>query len=274
MDDASTDGSKELLQEICSRNDLRFIDISTNIGNCAAFNKAFSQSTGKYVIDFATDDIMLPQRIAHQVVFFERLGDDYGVIFSNAYIIDQNGVFVRRHFAGGREVPQGDVFAPVLAEYFISPPTMMIKREVLEFLGGYDGELAYEDFDFWVRSSRKFKYAYQNECLTKVRKLSTSLSRKLYTAGDRQVMTTYKVCLKAAELVRNSKEKRALIKRLRYEARHAVLTSNFSEAELFFGLLAKQNGMDVASAVFRYVGRNKISMNKLRSSYLRIRYGE
>ena len=44
----------------------------------------------------------------------------------------------------------GDVFAAILRRYFICAPTMMIKREVLDRLGGYDENLAKEDFDFWV----------------------------------------------------------------------------------------------------------------------------
>src|SRR5690554_6116465 len=67
VDDASTDGSKALLKDICVKNNLPFIDIAENIGNCAAFNKGFSVAKGKYVIDFAMDDVMMPERIEKQV---------------------------------------------------------------------------------------------------------------------------------------------------------------------------------------------------------------
>src|SRR5690606_27795969 len=104
----------------------------------------------------------------------------------------------------------------------------------------YDESLAYEDFDFWVRSARTYKYAFQPQCLTKVRKVKASLSSKLYSKGDKQLESTYRVCLKAAHLNRSKQDKRALIIRLRYEARHAVLTSNQKEAKLFFDLLQQQ----------------------------------
>ena len=37
---------------------------------------------------------------------------------------------------------------------------MMMRKSVFDALGGYDESLSYEDFDFWVRAARKFKFAY------------------------------------------------------------------------------------------------------------------
>lgn len=279
VDDASTDGSKQVLRGICKENNLRFLDLQVNIGNCAAFNKGFFQSKGKYIIDFATDDVMTPTRIERQIKRFEELEDGYGVIFSNAKIVDDSGNYLRDHFQLDKNgdlvksVPEGDIYAHLLSTYFISPPTMMIRREVLEDLGGYDESLAYEDFDFWVRSSRDYKYAFQNECLMNVRKARGSKSSLLYGTGDKQLLSTYKVCLKAAALNRNKVENQALINRIRYEARHAVLTGNFIEADLFFALLGKLNGTDFISIIFNIARLLKLPLKPVRKCYLHIRYG-
>lgn len=278
VDDASTDGSKAVLGEICGQNSLTFIDLAENVGNCAAFNKGFAQSKGKYVIDFATDDVMLPHRIEEQVQFFEMQEASVGVIFSNAQIIDEHGNPMKMHYATDfegnvvEEVPEGEVYPEVVSRYFISPPTMMMRRKVLEDLDGYDESLAYEDFDFWVRSARTYKYAFQPQCLTKVRKVKASLSSKLYSKGDKQLESTYRVCVKAAHLNRSEQDKKALISRLRYEARHAVLTGNQKEAKLFFDLLQQQGGMNLTAYLFYSMHLLNLPLSRLRSLYLKLRY--
>ncbi|HRX01281.1 MAG TPA: glycosyltransferase family A protein, partial [Cyclobacteriaceae bacterium] len=70
VDDASVDRSKQVIGTILKQHErVKFIDLKENHGNCAAFNIGFRQCQGKYVVDFATDDIMLNSRIAEQVQF-------------------------------------------------------------------------------------------------------------------------------------------------------------------------------------------------------------
>lgn len=280
VDDASKDGSKELLQVFTEQHKLPFLNLQKNIGNCAAFNKAWSLAKGKYIIDFATDDVMLLNRVERQVQFFESLPDEFGVVYSNANYINITGNFLYDHFGSENSLMpyhskfQGNIYAAVLKEFFIPPPTMMIKNRVLEDLGGYDETLAYEDFDFWIRSSRNYKYGYQNECLTKIRKLPRSLSANLYKTSDKQLMSTYRVCLKAHQLNKNEEEHEALIHRLRYEARHAVFTGNYDEGSLFFILLSKNRGMNWASLFFKFIAKLKLPLGKYRQLYLKLRYGK
>lgn len=280
VDDASSDGSKSILEVIARQHNLPFINLQANIGNCAAFNKGWALARGKYIIDFATDDAMLPNRIEKQVSFFESLPDEFGVIYSNARYVNAQGNLLHNHFGTENALMEfhsrfeGDVYAAVLKTFFIPPPTMMIKNVVLKALNGYDESLAYEDFDFWVRSSRTYKYGYQDETLTKIRKSSASLSTRLYKIGDQQLMSTYKVCLKAARLNRNRQEKEALTCRLRYEARHAVLTGNYKEASLFFTLLKQNKGFNLTAQFFQWMGMLRLPLQKWRRFYLQFRYGK
>lgn len=278
VDDASTDGSKELLKKITGKHKLPFMDLPENVGNCAAFNKGWAMAKGEYVIDFATDDIMLSQRVEKQVVFFESLSEEYGVIYSNAIYIDAENKFLYNHFGDCALLNfqtrfQGDIYKEVLQEYFIPPPTMMFRNSVLKSLNGYDESLAYEDFDFWIRSSRNYKYGYQDECLTKIRKVRQSLSSKLYSKEDKQLMSTYKVCLKAIALNRSEEENDSLNSRLRYEFKHAVLTENYKEAELFFILIRRQGGLNISTLLFKTIRKLNLPLTKLRNAYLRLRYG-
>ncbi|RZK46536.1 MAG: glycosyltransferase family 2 protein, partial [Hymenobacter sp.] len=68
VDDASQDGSPAILREYAQAHPTwHLLLLPHNLRNCRAFNHAFFQSQGDYVLDFATDDVLLPHRISQQV---------------------------------------------------------------------------------------------------------------------------------------------------------------------------------------------------------------
>src|SRR5579871_897899 len=190
VDDCSTDRSVAAIEAFIKSNPtVKFLGLKENVGNCKAFNAGFKLSSGAFVIDFATDDVMLPDRLEKQVHFFNRQSPKTGVVFSDATYIDENGNTLRNHFEYLfrknllPSVPTGNLFRNVLTNYFICSPTMMVRREVMEALNGYDEMLAYEDFDFWVRASRDFDFQFLDEKTTKVRRSSGSMSSGWYKRG-------------------------------------------------------------------------------------------
>src|SRR5689334_17677456 len=63
VDDASTDESPGILRRYAAANPTwQLLLLPENLGNCRAFNQAFRQGRGEYFIDFATDDVLLPER--------------------------------------------------------------------------------------------------------------------------------------------------------------------------------------------------------------------
>ncbi|RDC63532.1 glycosyltransferase family 2 protein [Adhaeribacter pallidiroseus] len=251
LDDASTDNSVAIIQEYCRRfPHLQFIQNSSNLGSCRAFNRAFKQSTGKYIIDFATDDVLLPNRITEQVQCFADLPEDYGVVYTNAILINEASQPIRPFYQilpnGKRylEPVSGWIYEFLVRKYFISTPTMLIKRTVLEKLNGYNEELVYEDFDFWVRSSRYFQYYFLDKILTKRRLHPQQQSRQLYKKQDKQLASTVLVCQTALQLNRTTQENAALTFRVKYEFRKAVSTCNFKEALALAQLLQQLQSLN------------------------------
>ncbi len=230
VDDYSVDRTVEVIKEFISKNpSVEFIPLQGNIGNCRAFNIGYKMSKGEFVIDLAADDVLMPDRIEKGIKAFQSLGKDVGVQFSDAETIDKYGKSLGYHSDrfSHDSIPQGDIYCDVLARYFINSPSMMIRREVLARLEGYDETLAYEDFDFWVRSSRDFKYHYIPEPLVKKRILSSSLGQGQYKSGSDQFWSTLKVCQKALLLNKTHGENLALKKRIWFEMRQAVRVGNF-----------------------------------------------
>lgn len=240
VDDASTDNSAEVIKDFFkSGSQAKFIQLKNNIGNCAAFNKGLEVSTGEYIIDLAADDVLLPNRIEEGVKVFQNADKKLGVQFSDAQLIDSKGNAVGFHSDKypHNTIPQGDVYQDIIERFFILSPTMLIKREVLELLNGYDEQLAYEDFDFWVRSSRHYAYMYIPRPLMKRRLLSNSMNNQQFVKGSEQLRSTFLVCRKINELNETPEEKKALINRIYYEIRVCLKLFDFSLAIDYFRLL-------------------------------------
>ena len=223
VDDGSNDGSKEVISSL-SRSKIHFIDLSTPIGNCKAFNMGFKASKGDYIIDLAADDILLPPRISRGLETFKS--KNIGVEFCNVMNIDAKGVKIGIHFKEDEVVPEGDLYIDLIKRYFISSPSVMIRREVLENINGYDESLRYEDFDFWIRSSRNYEYGFTNEILVAKRILPGSLSKKQFRFRSSHQISTLKVCQKIKELNLSKEEDLALKKRCWYEIRKCLRQGN------------------------------------------------
>lgn len=242
VDDASTDGSRELIEKFLSdKPEVRTIFLRTNLGNCAAFNKGWQSANGKYIIDLAADDLLLPERLSRGVSALEEHGETYGVHYCDAQIIDDVGNQVTEHLTNEliHPVPEGIIFKELLGRYFINPVTMMIANKLIEDLKGYDESLSYEDFDLWVRSSKQYRYCYSPEILVAKRKLPGSHSSGQYRFKSKMLGSTFRVCQKAYKLCETKDEFVALRKRVSYEMKKSFQSLNLNVGIEFFSLRRK-----------------------------------
>lgn len=279
VDDCSQDASVSVILSLVDQNPrIKFISLKKNIGNCKAFNVGYQSTQGDFIIDFATDDVMLPGRIEKQVQFFQNQNSKVGVVFTDAIYIDSSSKPFKNHFEYLLKkklidhIPMGDVFRDVLTTYFICSPTMMVRREVFESLKGYDENLAYEDFDFWVRAARDFHFAFLNERSTWVRKSFGSMSNGLYKPGDLQLHATYLICCKAKELCRDEEDLNALRHRVLYEFKQSVFSGNNKEALLFADLLKMLGKVPFSLYVIQFASMIPLPWPWIRSKYNQLLY--
>ena len=240
VDDGSTDGSGKVIKKwMAAHQDATLIMNGKNVGYCKTFNKAFQISKGQFYIDLSADDVLMPGRIEEGVSLLEKSGADFGITFSDAQYIDEQGKPIRLHSEKypHTTIPNGDIYKEVIQRYFICSPTMMFRRSVLDSLQGYDELLAFEDFDFWIRASRNFKFIYSPEVLVKKRVVLTSMSTKQFERSDPQRWSTLEVCKKIKLLNRNEEELHALRTRIGYELRVSLKSFDLKLAHSFWKLL-------------------------------------
>jgi hypothetical protein len=98
------------------------------------------------------------------------------------------------------------------------------------------------------------------------------MSSGLYKRGDKQLHSTYLVCKKAIELNRNEKEKKALLKRIRYELRQSIFSENHKEASLFYRLLNELDSVSTADRILELINSLKLPTEWLRRLYHNVRF--
>ncbi len=278
VDDGSTDNSSDQIEAFRKMHpQLTFLNLGNNRGMCVAFNQGLQYAEGLFIIDLAADDVLLPHRIERQVEVFNQLDQSYGVIFTDAALMNEAGeitgtFYGQRNFSS---IPSGNVYQAVLQKHFICSPTMMSRRQVYDDLEGYDETLCYEDFDFWVRSSRRYKYYFLNEVLTRKRQVAGSDSTQWYRRGQNpHLQSTMKVLQKAFVLNQNEAENQALSQSVRYHLRQAAYTENFPLALQFTHLLRKLSRYTLADYFFLGVSRYHIPLFWLYKQYIRRRFGK
>lgn len=160
VDDGSTDGTEAYSTYMPS--DWLMIK-QTHSGPAAARNRGIAASSSKYVAFLDADDIWLPEKLELQIELLERQ-PEVGLVCSYCSSIGSDGV------GGGLvrapSLQPGNQFEYLLRDCFIFTPTVVVRRECLEEVGGFNGNLkTSEDFNLWLKITTRWQIAIVPEVL-------------------------------------------------------------------------------------------------------------
>jgi len=151
IDDGSTDNTLKLVKNFSDPR-MNYI-YQNNKGRSSARNRGISIAKGQYITFLDSDDLYLPTKLALQVNYMDN-HPEVGMIYTSAYCIDEAGDFIRHKYkakASGSIYKKIAFFVPVT----ITLPTVMIRREILTKIGGFDENMnRFEDTDMWRRISK------------------------------------------------------------------------------------------------------------------------
>lgn len=280
IDDASTDNSKDIIHTFLNNHpEVHFIALNENKGNCTAFNIALQQAQGKYIVDLAADDILLPDRIEKQVQWLEQAGEKYGAVFSDVQLIDETGkplsTYYKRDKNGqlSKPIPTGNIYKNIVKHNTISSPSLLFRKKIMDELKGYDETLAYEDFDFMIRSSRLYWYGYIDEVLTLKRLVKGAHHLKFYQRKQHTFLhSTYITCQKIHVLNKTREESEALAFRIRYHMRQSLFTENRDLVKKFFHLLKTIGKLSLNDRMIYWCSYIPLPIYVFYKWYLKLRY--
>ena len=125
-----------------------------------ARNLAIKKTRGKYICFLDTDDTMISNKIFKQVKFLEK-NLSFKMVYSNYFILKQKiKNFSLRH---KKKFKSGRITQELINDYSIGILTVLIHRKVFENLKFNDKFNIIGDFDFFIKTSLKYKIAYINE---------------------------------------------------------------------------------------------------------------
>jgi glycosyltransferase involved in cell wall biosynthesis len=149
---------------------------TVNLGNVSlvdALNFGVNNSKYDFIARLDSDDTMSEFRLQKQYDFLLE-NKRVAAVGSAVNLIDVNSQIVgkRRYPLTHQEIKACFRFGNCLAH-----PTMMFRRDVFNFTGGYSNDYRFaEDFDFFVRISRNFQIANSPELLTNYRVFDGQIS--------------------------------------------------------------------------------------------------
>ena len=175
VDDGSTDGTPDILENLSARDSRLRVRGQSNRGIPKSANEGLSMCRGQYVARLDSDDLAKPDRLRRQVEFLER--EDVVCVGSWFDLIDERGRFLTV-----LKPPEEDHEIQRLAlagHGSICHPCAMIRRGALERIGGYDEHFALAcDLDLWLRLGEVGRLANMAVSLTRYRVHSGSVSEQ------------------------------------------------------------------------------------------------
>ncbi|MFV0175484.1 glycosyltransferase [Empedobacter falsenii] len=180
-DDASPDNSVEVFETWLKENNYpaKKNYHTKNTGLATVLNKCIELATGKYIKLIAADDFLHPKSIEKCVRKLEELGEEFGMVFSDTFAINENSKIIA-------DITDYNKFGNVSPELFrkelvrgnrIAALTVLMRLDVVKETGSYDSKFIVEDYYRWLKINQKYLIAYIPEKLAYYRQHENNISK-------------------------------------------------------------------------------------------------
>jgi len=176
VDNESTDNTEEVIKSYTDRR-IRYFQHQNNGLVAVNRNYGISKANGEYIAFCDDDDLWMPEKLERQVKLLD-LNKELGLVYSDSYIMDENGDLERDTLFSNSRPLRGNVFDKLFQSNCIPTLTVMIRREVLSKVGGFDPKyIIAQDYDLWLRIAEHYPIDFTEEPLAKYRIHGGSISR-------------------------------------------------------------------------------------------------
>lgn len=195
IDDGSPDHTAEVAARYASDPRFRYLR-QENTGLPGARNRGLAETTGEYVCFLDSDDLLLPDKCRRQVEVLAA-NPKLGFVYCDITTIDEKGIVVPDQFSIAA-VPRdlsGNLFGTLIQGGYFPPHTVMVRRSVLEAVGGFDPALGgHADYELWLRiSGAGYPAHFIAERLASYRVHSASMSKDGRHMRDTRIATLNKI---------------------------------------------------------------------------------
>ena len=184
VDDGSTDNSREVIAQFGDK--VQYIH-QKNAGLSAARNTGIKASKGVLIGVLDADDMYESIFLSTLVAALQENPDADGVYCGYQFVDHKNNLLPQIE---ARPVDHDKLYDALLDGNFFVPESIFLRRYVYDNVGLFDETLrACEDWDVWLRVTKKYKIVHSPNILTRHRILPGSMST------DPQRMLTYRLAV-------------------------------------------------------------------------------
>lgn len=184
IDDCSTQDDPAAVVAELGHGRVGFYRQPQNVGHTKNFETCLQRSRGKLIHLLHGDDCVRDGFYHKMQQAFEH--PEIGAAFCRHIFIDENG-----HWQGLSSLEElntgllSDWLQRIAVKQCIQTPSIVVKRDVYESLGGFDHRLSWaEDWEMWVRIATRYQFWYETEPLALYRMHSASNSGRYIRTGE------------------------------------------------------------------------------------------
>lgn len=186
VDDCSTKDDPKTVVEELGKGRVAFYQQPKNVGFLNNFDTCLQRSRGKLVHVLHGDDGVREGFYEKLQAAFDTHPEIGAAVCRNIYM-DEKGHW---QFISALEEPFSRIYSnweeQIAGRHQIQPPSIVVKREVYEKLGGFDHRIccACEDWEMWARIAANYPIWYEVEPLALYRKQVGSLTNRCIRTGN------------------------------------------------------------------------------------------
>lgn len=173
INDGSADKTKNIIESY-SDNRIVLINNEKNIGQADSLNLGIRRARGDFLARMDGDDISFRNRLEKQSNFLKN-NEDIGVLGTGMILMDENGKEI------GQTCSASNHCLIKWNMFFLNPmshPTVMIRRDLINFLEYKKQFNPADDYELWTRLVFKAKFQNLSSPLVRYRIHDESLSKK------------------------------------------------------------------------------------------------
>jgi len=198
VNDGSTDETGEILQGLATKYErLRVYSFANNVGVSRARNYGIEQAESPWCMLFDADDLADPELARTYSIEWQlarQTGAEPDMLFCATVLVDGDNRVISGENRFRSVMPDEMLGHLFVRNPIVSCSGVMIRRDAVLSLGGFDPELRYsEDWELWLRMAASRVIRYVDRVLCRIRRhpgnASASLNRMLN--GERQVLSRY-----------------------------------------------------------------------------------
>jgi glycosyltransferase involved in cell wall biosynthesis len=159
VDDASTDDTVRVIEDLLSDERVRLVRNEKTGGGAAARNRGLEQARGEFIAFQDSDDEWLAGKLALQVADLMARDESYAGNYTSFIRVSKGAAEYLPNAAA--RAPAESLFASLIRKNFITTQSLLVRRKVIDEIGGFDDALPrFQDWDLVLRIADRWDIAF------------------------------------------------------------------------------------------------------------------